>query len=189
MGSEASKTTGEAIKTQTLNKQQLKTNTTLKSVTINFPKTQNPPTVMRKITVTWPPEKENPWLIVFLEKVNRWPKMLVTKRYSYLRSAIMILDLKHDRVPGTSITNPWIKLSTIETYLTEASLEHAKALIDMYWKCRTRSKKNFVTDFALAVGIHKLVHDIIVDRRSNYPEMTTWDRNFVEKVVVIHRGE
>ena len=46
-----------------------------------------------------------------------------------------------------------------------------------------------MTDFALAVGIHKLVHDIIVDRRSNYPEMTTWDRNFVEKVVVIHRGE
>ena len=141
MESEASKTTGEAIKTQTLNKQQLKTNTTLKSVTINFPKTQNPPTVMRKITVTWPPEKENPWLIVFLEKVNRWPKMLVTKRYSYLRSAIMILNLKHDRVPRTSITNPWIKLSTIETYLTEASLEHAKALIDMYWN--GQGKKNY----------------------------------------------
>ena len=101
----------------------------------------------------------------------------------------MILNLKHDRVPRTSITNPWIKLSTTETYLTEASLEHAKALIDMYWKCRKRSKKTFVTDFALAVGIHKLVHDKIVDRRSNYPEMTTWDRNFVEKVVVIHRGE
>ena len=46
-----------------------------------------------------------------------------------------------------------------------------------------------MTDFALAVGIHKLVHDIIVDRRINYSEMTTWDRNFVEKVVVIHRGE
>ena len=46
-----------------------------------------------------------------------------------------------------------------------------------------------MTDFALAVGIHKLVQDIIVDRRSNYPEMITWDRNFVEKVVVIHCGE
>ena len=46
MGSETSKTTEEAIKTQTLNKQQLKTNTTLKSVTINFPKMQNPPTEM-----------------------------------------------------------------------------------------------------------------------------------------------
>ena len=66
MGSETSKTTGEAIKTQTLNKQQLKTNTTPKSVTINFPKMQNPPTEMWKMYVTLPPEKENLWLIVFL---------------------------------------------------------------------------------------------------------------------------
>ena len=61
--------------------------------------------------------------------------------------------------------------------LTEAALEHAKALIDVYSKCRKRSNKTVVTDFALAVGIHKLVYDIIVDRRSNYPEITTWDRN------------
>ena len=61
--------------------------------------------------------------------------------------------------------------------LTEPLLEHAKALIDVYSKCRKRSNKTVVTDFALAVGIHKLVYDIIVDRRSNYPEITTWDRN------------
>ena len=29
----------------------------------------------------------------------------------------------------------------------------------------------------MAVGVAKVVYDIIVDRRSNYPEITTWDRN------------
>ena len=29
---------------------------------------------------------------------------------------------------------------------------------------------------AVALGISKLVYDIIVDRRTNYPEVTTWDR-------------
>lgn len=60
--------------------------------------------------------------------------------------------------------------------MTAASLEHAKALIDVYSKCRKRSNKTVVTDFAVAVGIPKLVYEIIVDRRSNYPEITTWDR-------------
>ncbi|RMX38043.1 hypothetical protein pdam_00020147 [Pocillopora damicornis] len=54
--------------------------------------------------------------------------------------------------------------------LTEPSLEHAKALIDVYSKCRKRSNKTVVTDFALAVGIHKLVYDIIVDRRKEDEE-------------------
>ena len=61
--------------------------------------------------------------------------------------------------------------------MTEAALEHAKALTDIFLKCWKRSNKSVETDFALAVGIHKLVYDIIVDRRSNYPEITTWDRN------------
>ena len=61
--------------------------------------------------------------------------------------------------------------------MTEAALEHAKALTDVFLKCWKRSNKTVVTDFALAVGIHKLVYNIIVDRRSNYPEITTWDRN------------
>ena len=29
---------------------------------------------------------------------------------------------------------------------------------------------------AVALGISKLVYDIIFDRRTNYPEVTTWDR-------------
>lgn len=60
--------------------------------------------------------------------------------------------------------------------MTSMLLEHAKALIDVYSKCKKRSNKTIVTDFAVALGISKLVYDIIVDRRTNYPEVTTWDR-------------
>ena len=60
--------------------------------------------------------------------------------------------------------------------MTPMILEHAKSLIDVYSKCRKRSHKTILTDFALALGISKLVYDIIVDRRTNYPEVTIWDR-------------
>ena len=60
--------------------------------------------------------------------------------------------------------------------MTSMVLEHAKGLIDVYSKCKKRSNKTIVTDFAVALGISKLVYDIIVDRRTNYPEVTTWDR-------------
>ena len=60
--------------------------------------------------------------------------------------------------------------------MTSMVLEHAKALIDVYSKCKKRSNKTILTDFAVALGISKLVYDIIVDRRTNYPEITAWDR-------------
>ena len=60
--------------------------------------------------------------------------------------------------------------------MTLMALEHAKALIDVYSKCKKRSNKTILTDFAVALGIPKLFYDIIVDRRTNYPEITTWDR-------------
>lgn len=60
--------------------------------------------------------------------------------------------------------------------MTSMVLEHAKALIDVYSKCKKRSNKTILTDFAVALGISKLVYDIIVDRRTSYPEVTTWDR-------------
>ena len=60
--------------------------------------------------------------------------------------------------------------------MTSMALEHAKALIDVYSRCKKRSNKTILTDFAVALGISKLVYDIMVDRRTNYPEITTWDR-------------
>lgn len=60
--------------------------------------------------------------------------------------------------------------------MTLTALEHAKALIDVYSKCKKRSNRTALTDFALTLGIPKLVYEIIVDRRTNYPEITTWDR-------------
>lgn len=63
-----------------------------------------------------------------------------------------------------------------DNLMTSMILEHAKALIDVYSKCKKRSNKTILADFAVALGISKLVYDIIVDRRTNYPEVTTWDR-------------
>lgn len=59
---------------------------------------------------------------------------------------------------------------------TTAALEHAKALIDVYLKCKKRSNRTVVTDFAIALGMVKLFYEIIVDRRTTLPEVTTWDR-------------
>ena len=41
----------------------------------------------------------------------------------------------------------------LKCWKTEAALEHAKALTDVLLKCWKRSNKSAETDFALAVGV------------------------------------
>ena len=59
--------------------------------------------------------------------------------------------------------------------MTKAALEHVTGLFELYTKNGKPAKK-VITDFAVALGIPKLSYDIIVDRRTNCKELTTWDR-------------
>ena len=52
----------------------------------------------------------------------------------------------------------------------------AKRLCDSYLKCKKRSNKAGLTDFALKLGIPKFVCDIVTHVRTQYPELTKWDR-------------
>ncbi|XP_078364274.1 uncharacterized protein LOC144648640 [Oculina patagonica] len=80
----------------------------------------------------------------------------------------LISTKKHHQALKEALDSGNLMISTV--------LEHAKALIDVYSKCKKRSSKSVLTDFALALGISKLVYEIIVDRRTKYTEVTTWDR-------------
>lgn len=59
--------------------------------------------------------------------------------------------------------------------MTKAAYEHVEGLFELYTKNGKPAKK-VITDFAVALGIPKLFYDIIVDRRTNFKELTTWDR-------------
>lgn len=59
--------------------------------------------------------------------------------------------------------------------MTKAAFEQVEGLFDLY-AGNVKSTKSVLADFAVALGIPKLAYDIIVDRRTDCPELTTWDR-------------
>ena len=59
--------------------------------------------------------------------------------------------------------------------MTKAAFEQVEGLFDLYAE-NVKSTKSVLADFAVALGIPKLAYDIIADRRTNCPELTTWDR-------------
>ena len=58
---------------------------------------------------------------------------------------------------------------------TQTALDNVTGLFNLYTKNGKPAKK-VLTDFAVALGIPKLAYDIVVDRRTNCQELTTWDR-------------
>lgn len=60
-------------------------------------------------------------------------------------------------------------LSSVET------LAQVKGLFNVYLKDKTRKNRQALTEFAAALGIPKLAHQIIVDQRSKHQGLTTWD--------------
>ena len=52
----------------------------------------------------------------------------------------------------------------------------AERLFESYPDCKNRPNKAGLTDYALKLAIPRLVCDIITHLRSQFPELTTWDR-------------
>ncbi|KAL9979651.1 hypothetical protein ACROYT_G017341 [Oculina patagonica] len=64
--------------------------------------------------------------------------------------------------------------------MTKAAYEHVEGLFNRYTK-NGKPAKIVLTDYAVALGIPKLFYDIVVDRRTNCKELTTWDRELEEE--------
>ena len=59
--------------------------------------------------------------------------------------------------------------------VTTETHEHIKGLFTVYTD-HHKPEKAVLTDLAVCLGLPKLAYDIIVDRKTNCPELTTWDR-------------
>lgn len=57
-----------------------------------------------------------------------------------------------------------------------AALQHVKGLYDVYIQDKSRKNRCALTEFAVALGIPKFAYEVIVDSRTKYQELTTWDR-------------
>lgn len=59
---------------------------------------------------------------------------------------------------------------------SKATLDQVKGLFSVYFKHKKPKNRTIVTEFASALGVPKLTYDMIVDRKNNHRELTTWDR-------------
>ena len=59
---------------------------------------------------------------------------------------------------------------------SKATLDEVKGLFSVYFKQKAPKDRNAMIKFAVALGVPKLAYEMIIDRRNNFPELTTWDR-------------
>lgn len=59
---------------------------------------------------------------------------------------------------------------------SKATFDQVKGLFSVYFKHKKPKNRTIVTEFASALGVPKLTYDMIVDRKNNHRELTTWDR-------------
>lgn len=57
-----------------------------------------------------------------------------------------------------------------------AAFEHVKGLYNVYVQDKSPKNRSALTEFAVALGIPKFAYEVIVDSRTKYQELTTWDR-------------
>ena len=59
---------------------------------------------------------------------------------------------------------------------SKVALNKVKGLFNVYFVDKTQNSKVAVAEFAVALGIPKLSHEIISDQRNKHKGLTTWDR-------------
>ena len=57
-----------------------------------------------------------------------------------------------------------------------AAFQHVKGLYDVYIQDKSPKNRRALTEFAVALGIPKFAYEVIVDSRTKYQDLTTWDR-------------
>ena len=63
---------------------------------------------------------------------------------------------------------------------SQVTLTKVRSLFNVYFVDKTRTSKIAVAEFAVALGIPKLSHEIISDQRNKHKGLTTWDRGLEE---------
>ena len=57
-----------------------------------------------------------------------------------------------------------------------AAFQHVKGLYDVYIQDKSPKNRCALTEFAVALGLPKFAYEVIVDSRTKYQDLTTWDR-------------
>ncbi|KAL9979635.1 hypothetical protein ACROYT_G017320 [Oculina patagonica] len=60
--------------------------------------------------------------------------------------------------------------------ISPTALGHVNCLDNVYSQDTNPKRRSALREFTVALGVPKLAHEIIVDCRTNYQELTTWDR-------------
>lgn len=73
---------------------------------------------------------------------------------------------------------------------SKVALTKVKGLFNVYFVDKTQNSKVAVAEFAVALGIPKLSHEIISDQRNMHKGLTTWDRELeqTQKLVGIEEN-
>ena len=72
---------------------------------------------------------------------------------------------------------------------SKAAFDQVKGLFSVYFKHKNPKNRTIVTEFAVALGVPKLAFDMIVDRRNNHRELTTWDREVENRSATVAISE
>ena len=72
---------------------------------------------------------------------------------------------------------------------SKATFYHAEGLFCVFFLRKKPKNRTVVTEFAVALGVPKLAYDVIVDRRNNHRELTTWDREVENRSATVAISE
>ena len=71
---------------------------------------------------------------------------------------------------------------------SQGTLNQVKGLFNVYFKDKTPKNRTTLAEFAVALGVPKLAYKIIVDRRKDNQELTTWDREVQKEHTIVEEG-
>ena len=71
---------------------------------------------------------------------------------------------------------------------SQGTLNQVKGLFNVYVKDKSPKNRTTLTEFAVALGVPELASKIIVDRRKDNHELTTWDREVQKEQTIVEEG-
>ena len=96
-------------------------------------------------------------------------------------SALTLFTEKHPEIAPTLRTtkdhyHALLEAQNDGNLISLAAFQHVKGLYDAYVQDKSPKNRCALTEFAVALGIPKFAYEVIVDSRTKYQDLTTWDR-------------
>lgn len=96
-------------------------------------------------------------------------------------SALTLFTEKHPEMAPTlrTTTDHYHALKEAQNdgnLISLAAFQHVKGLYDVYVQDKSRKNRFALTELAVALGIPNFAYEVIVDSRTKYRDLTTWDR-------------